>query len=155
MTILIPSRSDSSLKSLIPSTFLSFTRSAIFIIRLLLFTIYGISVTIILSLPDFVVSSVNFDLTVILPLPVEKASLIPFLPKIIPPVGKSGPVIWVISSLSSISGLSITAAIALQTSVRLCGAIFVAIPTAIPLAPLRRRLGSAVGRTRGSFMESS
>ena len=41
------------------------------------------------------------------------------------------------------------------TSERLCGGIFVAIPTAIPEAPLTNRLGILVGKTVGSFNESS
>ena len=40
-------------------------------------------------------------------------------------------------------------------SERLCGAIFVAIPTAIPADPLTRRLGKRAGRTVGSTVESS
>ena len=52
ITILIPSLSDSSLKSEIPVIFLSLTNSAIFINRFDLFTWYGISVTmIVLRLP--------------------------------------------------------------------------------------------------------
>ena len=41
------------------------------------------------------------------------------------------------------------------TSERLCGGILVAIPTAIPDAPLTSRLGILVGSTVGSFSESS
>ena len=41
------------------------------------------------------------------------------------------------------------------TSPRLCGAIFVAIPTAIPDAPLTRILGYCAGKTVGSFVVSS
>jgi len=44
---------------------------------------------------------------------------------------------------------------ALQTSARLCGGMFVAIPTAIPLDPLRRRFGTFAGRTTGSSSDSS
>ena len=39
---------------------------------------------------------------------------------------------------------------ALQTSPRLWGGMFVAIPTAIPEAPLTSRLGNCAGRTTGS-----
>ena len=37
-----------------------------------------------------------------------------------------------------------------QTSLRLCGGMFVAIPTAIPDAPLTSRFGNCAGRTSGS-----
>ena len=36
------------------------------------------------------------------------------------------------------------------TSPRLCGGTFVAIPTAIPVAPLMRKLGTGAGSTTGS-----
>ena len=38
---------------------------------------------------------------------------------------------------------------AAMTSPGLCGAMFVAMPTAMPEAPLMRRLGNAAGRTSG------
>ena len=38
----------------------------------------------------------------------------------------------------------------LQTSLRLCGGMFVAMPTAIPDAPLTSRFGNCAGRTIGS-----
>ena len=59
------------------------------------------------------------------------------------------------SSSDVISLFSIKAIVALMISVRLCGGIFVAIPTAIPDAPLTRRFGILVGRTVGSSSESS
>ena len=49
------------------------------------------------------------------------------------------------------SGFSMRCDVASSTSVRLCGGMFVAIPTAIPIVPLRRRFGTAVGRTVGSL----
>ncbi len=55
-----------------------------------------------------------------------------------------------ISSSIEISGSSIVAIIALQTSVKLCGAIDVAIPTAIPFVPFNRIFGSLAGRYIGS-----
>ena len=42
-----------------------------------------------------------------------------------------------------------------QTSLRLCGGIFVAIPTAIPSEPLTSRLGNFDGRTVGSLRDPS
>ena len=79
----------------------------------------------------------------------------PFRPKICPPVGKSGPGTIVFNSLSSNSGFSINASVALITSPRLCGGILVAIPTAIPFAPLTSRLGKRAGKTTGSRSELS
>ena len=38
-----------------------------------------------------------------------------------------------------------------MTSVKLCGGIFVAIPTAIPEAPFTKRLGKREGKTSGSL----
>ena len=49
-----------------------------------------------------------------------------------------------------ISGLSMRASSAYVISLKLCGGIFVAIPTAIPLAPLTNRAGILVGNTSGS-----
>ena len=40
-------------------------------------------------------------------------------------------------------------------SVRLCGGIFVAIPTAIPVVPFKSKLGNLEGKTDGSFKVSS
>ena len=84
-----------------------------------------------------------------IPLPVLYASYIPALPSIVPPVGKSGPEISLISSSIDNFGLLIKFMLALRTSVRLCGGIFVAIPTAIPDEPFTKRFGIFVGRTSG------
>ena len=73
----------------------------------------------------------------------------PDFPLIIPPVGKSGPGISFISSSNEISGLLIKARQAEMDSSRLCGAIFVAIPTAIPEEPFISKFGIRVGRTSG------
>ena len=40
-------------------------------------------------------------------------------------------------------------------SPRLCGGMFVAMPTAIPAEPFTRRFGNLVGSTRGSVVVSS
>ena len=77
------------------------------------------------------------------------------IPKIIPAVGKSGAGIISISSSKVISGLSNNAEQASTTSLRLCGGIFVAIPTAIPVVPLINKLGIRVGITNGSCSEPS
>jgi hypothetical protein len=47
-------------------------------------------------------------------------------------------------------GFSIKNLVAAITSPKLCGAIFVAIPTAIPEPPFTRRFGYAAGKTTGS-----
>jgi hypothetical protein len=111
---------------------------------------YGKDLTIILCLfPD--ISSISVSaLTTILPLPVVYASFIPSLPRIKPSVGKSGPLTVFISSSSDISGLSIIALTPSITSPRLCGGIFVAIPTAIPEEPLTNSAGILAGNTVGS-----
>ena len=72
-----------------------------------------------------------------------------------PAEGKSGPLIISAISGIDISGLSIMAQMASTTSFRLCGAILVAIPTAIPLDPLQTMNGKAAGSTTGSVRDSS
>ena len=67
----------------------------------------------------------------------------------IPPVGKSGAGIIFNKSSTSRSGDSKIAIAALMDSVKLCGNIFVAIPTAIPDDPLINKLGILVGSTSG------
>ena len=54
-----------------------------------------------------------------------------------------------------ISGFSIMATKPLTISVKLCGGIFVAIPTAIPSDPLISNVGTVVGKTVGSLSVSS
>ena len=68
-----------------------------------------------------------------------------------PPVGKSGA--GTNSTRFSLvkSGFSIKANVALITSPRLCGGILVAIPTAIPPAPLTNIFGYRAGKTVGSL----
>ena len=78
---------------------------------------------------------------------------------ILPPVGKSGPFTQrhncreesffsAISASSSFSRASLT-------SPMLCGGMFVAIPTAMPVEPLISRLGILAGRTTGSALVPS
>ena len=98
--------------------------------------------------------------TLTLPLPVRYASSLPLVPKIIPPVGKSGALITGINSsisvsLSSSTRLSMIFTTALITSRRLWGGMLVAIPTAIPVVPLTNKFGKRLGRTVGSFSVSS
>jgi hypothetical protein len=54
-----------------------------------------------------------------------------------------------------ISGLSICAQMPSMTSPRLCGGMFVAMPTAMPVPPLTSKFGNAAGKTVGSVMRSS
>src|SRR5882672_1534990 len=61
-----------------------------------------------------------------------------------PPVGKSGPGTICIRPASVIAGSSSSARQAVTISVRLCGGILVAMPTAIPEEPLTRRFGTRV-----------
>ena len=79
----------------------------------------------------------------------------PSFPKIIPPVGKSGPLMIDINSSSVVFGFSIILIRPSQTSVKLCGGIFVAIPTAIPDEPLINNCGIFDGNTVGSCNLSS
>ena len=143
-----------------PSIFLSRTKSAIFSINLALFTINGSSVTIMRFLPLFIGSIFEIARTFIFPFPVLYASLIPAVPKILPPVGKSGPLTISSSSSMSVSrsastSLSMIFTTAAITSRKLCGGIFVAIPTAIPVVPFTNRFGKRAGNTTGSFSVSS
>src|SRR3989304_4752875 len=70
----------------------------------------------------------------------------------LPAVGKSGPFIIFISAGRSVSGSSIMWMTPSMTSARLCGGIFVAMPTAIPEKPQGDRrqpgFGVTVGRRR-------
>ena len=60
-----------------------------------------------------------------------------------------------ISSSIVTSGSSMTRINASQISRRLCGGIDVAMPTAMPVAPLTSRLGNFDGSTVGSVRLSS
>ena len=72
-----------------------------------------------------------------------------------PPVGKSGPMTCLIRSRSVALLSAISARVARATSTTLCGGMLVAMPTAMPLAPLASRYGNAAGSTAGSVSESS
>ena len=105
--------------------------------------------TIIFDLSFLSVSISVLALKITFPRPVFAASSTPCVPFIIPPVGKSGAgIIFKISSVL-ISGDSKIAIAAFIDSVRLCGNMFVAIPTAIPEDPLISKLGILVGNTSG------
>ena len=97
-----------------------------------------------------------FPLITIRPRPVLYALLIPSLPIINPAVGKSGPETWFsINSSIEMFGFCNNAIKPVTNSLRLCGGIFVAIPTAIPSDPFIRRFGICVGKTVGSSRLSS
>ena len=70
-------------------------------------------------------------------------------------VGKSGPLMCSIKSEMVEFGSSINAKHAAITSLKLCGGMFVAIPTAIPDEPLINNVGIRVGNTDGSDSDSS
>ena len=70
MTMRMPSLSDSSRRSEMPSSFLSLTRSAMFSMSLALLTMYGSSVTRMTFLPPSSVISA-FALIFMVPLPVR------------------------------------------------------------------------------------
>ena len=73
-----------------------------------------------------------------------------------PWVGKSGPLTHSMQAsnavCSSASGFSSSQKIASANSLRLCGGMFVAIPTAIPPDPFISRFGTRDGRTAGSLV---
>ncbi len=149
MVISILPRAEVSVMSDMPSIFFSMTKSAILFTRSFLITPYGISDITIWSwsLCDSISALARISMR---PRPVSKASLTPWRPNISPPVGKSGALTYSIRSDTDRSLLSISAIAPLSVSVRLCGGILVAIPTAIPLAPFTSRFGIRVGNTEGS-----
>ena len=76
-----------------------------------------------------------------------------------PPVGKSGAGRATDSSSSDALAPRLaaraTTSAASQTSPRLCGGIDVAMPTAMPAAPLTRSTGTRAGSTSGSISDAS
>ena len=136
-------------------SFLSRTSCAIRSISAALLTMYGSSVTMIAMRPPRISSISAFARTVMLPRPSLYAARMPSRPRIRPPVGKSGPFTILSSSSVSMSGSSISAVSASTSSPRLCGGMLVAIPTAMPVAPFIRRLGTRLGRTTGSCSDWS
>ncbi len=69
----------------------------------------------------------------------------------IPAVGKSGAGTSSISSSPDSCGLASSARQAFAVSVRLCGGMLVAMPTAIPELPFTSRFGRREGSTDGSI----
>ena len=93
--------------------------------------------------------------TTILPRPVAYALRIPSDPQMCAPVGKSGPFTCSINSSTVASGFLVRVITASHTSATLCGGMFVAIPTAMPDAPLTKRFGRSAGNTVGSLSDWS
>ena len=91
----------------------------------------------------------------ILPRPVSYACFNPSIPIIRPAVGKSGPLMCSINSSVEIFSFSIIETRPSIISFKLCGGIFVAIPTAIPSDPLINNVGTKEGKTVGSLSVSS
>jgi hypothetical protein len=92
--------------------FLSWTSSAIFLITPPsppFLTMKGSSVTMIASLPWLSGSLCARARTRMRPRPVSNASRMPVSPRIMPPVGKSGPFMWRIRPGTSMSGSSMKA----------------------------------------------
>ena len=84
-----------------------------------------------------------------MPRPVSYASRTPSRPTIRPPVGRSGPGTNRISASSDAAGFRSRYRAAAMTSPRLCGAMLVAMPTAMPDAPFTSRFGRPAGSTSG------
>ena len=83
----------------------------------------------------------------------------PWVPTISAPIGKSGPWIRSSSALSSsslvASGWASAHCTPSATSRRLCGGMFVAMPTAMPAEPLTSRFGNLAGSRTGSWPRPS
>ena len=111
---------------------------------------YGSSVTRISMRPFAPSSIVTFARIFTLPRPVRYASMMPARPRMVPPVGKSGPFTKFMRSSGVAAGLSMRWMVASMTSPRLCGGMLVAMPTAMPWLPFTSRFGKRAGRTFGS-----
>ena len=154
-TMRMPRLSDSSRRSTTPSILRSLTSWEIFFTRTDLFTPYGISVMT-RDLEFLFLSSISTRPRIFtVPRPVWYASRRPLPVKTMPLVGKSGPFTTSISSLTVVSGLSISMVTASHSSPRLCVGMLVAMPTAMPDEPLSKRLGTFDGRMDGSSREPS
>ena len=149
-----PVRPDvSSRMSAMPWILPSRTASRIETTRRSGFTWYGSSVTTRHMRP--LISSVLTTARIVMrPRPVRYACSMPLWPRIVAPVGKSGPLMRSISASSSssrvASGWSSAQCTPSATSRMLCGGMFVAMPTAMPDDPLTSRFGKRAGSTVGS-----
>ena len=148
--------SDSSRTSVISVSSFSLTSSAMRETSSARFTLNGISVTMICSLPPLGVSVWSLARTLTLPRP----GLEIILDALHADERAAGREIGALDVLLIncgivMSGLSICAQMPSMTSVRLCGARLVAMPTAMPVPPLTSRFGNAAGSTTGSMFFSS
>ena len=145
---------DSSRNSEMPVIFPVLTNSAIRSDKLSGLTWYGSSVTTNWVRPRESSSTSTAARMVIEPRPVRYASSIPRRPTMYAAVGKSGPFTRSINASKSSSRVAVGFSNAQKTpsatSRKLCGGMFVAIPTAIPAEPLTNRFGKRAGRTSGS-----
>ena len=89
------------------------------------------------------------------PRPLVYALTTPWMPRICPAVGKSGPGTSLIRSAIVTFGSLTSARHASMTSPKLCGGMFVAMPTAMPDEPFTSKFGMRVGSTDGSRSLSS
>ncbi len=144
------SRSVRSLTSAMPWSFFEPTRSLILAITFSGPTVKGSWVTTRPLRRAVTVSTATVARILNVPRPVSYASRMPGRPTMRPPVGRSGPGTCFIRASRSAFGYLIRWRAAAMTSRRLCGGMFVAIPTAMPEAPLTRRFGKAAGRATGS-----
>jgi len=112
-------------------------------------TVYGSSVTTMPVRRGVICSTFAVARVRKMPRPVSYASLMPSSPTMRPPVGRSGPGTKRIKEASEASGCFRRCRAAAITSPRLCGAMLVAMPTAIPAAPFTSRLGRPAGSTSG------
>ena len=124
-----------------PSILRSFTRSAIFEPITSTDVWYGTSLTTMRCSP-LRPSSISAMARILMePRPVRYTSRAPAWPRMSPPVGKSGARTNAMRSSGVASGFSIRCWVASMISPRLCGGMFVAMPTAIPPPPFTSRLG--------------
>ncbi len=144
------SRSVRSLTSAMPWTFFALTRSLILAITFSGPTVKGSSVTTRPLRRAVTVSIETVARILKVPRPVAYASRTPSRPTIRPPVGRSGPGTCFISASRSAFGYRIRWRAAAMTSRRLCGGMFVAMPTAMPEEPFTSRFGKAAGSATGS-----
>ena len=141
-----------------PASLPSFTISAIFAASWSGFTWYGSSVTT-RQVRPWISSTLTTARMMIEPRPVRYASAMPRVPRIVAPVGKSGPLIRCVTAAASssgpASGFASAQRAASATSRRLCGGIFVAMPTAMPSEPFASSAGNRAGSTTGSCVRPS
>ena len=93
--------------------------------------------------------------TIMWPRPSLYACKNPARPQMMPPVGKSGPCTIETMRSNFVLGCLMSWIVASTSSRRLCGGMWVAMPTAMPFEPFTSRFGAAAARYSGSSAESS